>query len=56
MHKQEYMTNINFSSVYTYTNGTSLYLLYKRAGKNVAEKDFAFRKIKYFGNVVWGGG
>jgi len=42
-----------------YTNGTSLYLLQARADKHTAEvgqKDFAFRKIKYFGFVLGGGG
>ena len=41
-----------------YTNGTSLYLLQARADKHTAEvgqKDFAFRKIKYFGFVLGGG-
>jgi hypothetical protein len=39
-------------------NGKSLYLLHPRAGKHtaeVAQKDFAFRKIKYFGFVREGG-
>jgi hypothetical protein len=46
-----------------YSNGTSLYFLHARAGQHtaeVAQKDFAFRKIKYFGFVlcvcVCGGG
>ena len=56
-HKQEYMKNIiSFQYIY---NGTSLYLLHARAGKHTAElaqKDFAFRKIKHFGFVLGGGG